>query len=146
MMDTIRETLLSIFNDSAESIASYWTIFQVVSIAMLGFIFKESHVRTSAGLMTMLTIVYLFFSVSNMIAMDRPRTLLHAASVELQKYADSGPPSTPRVGPVLRKHTAVEPWTALHGHCWMTFFVAALAWAPFIVNRSRQRAEPSEGG
>ena len=124
-------TLLSSFKDHTTIVNSLWSIFQAVSLAMVGFVFSQEHVRRNAWILLGMSVAFLVFSIGNQKAILRSQAVLRAVHEQChdQAFLASAPSS---LRGVLEAHSAPSVDEIRRGHYFLTAGVVAIAWVPFI--------------
>jgi hypothetical protein len=130
-------TLIALHKDHVAISNTLWSINQVVSFAMLGYVFSQDHVRKSALLLTCLTVGFLLFVITNQGALARTYALTYTAATELKNAADKV--EDPYLKPVLQAYYGTSPEDLRFGHSVLAALVLVGIWMPFIVARYRER-------
>lgn len=138
-------TLLSVFKDHVGVVNTLWGIFHIVALALLGFVYKEEHLRKSGVVLLGFSIGFLTFAFGNQQAMLRSERVL--AAVDQQLSPDALATVQRRgIGPVLAVYEARTEEEVRFGHNVYIFLVVAALWMPFIVDRSERARQGKQVG
>jgi hypothetical protein len=130
-------TLLSVFKDHVAVVNTLWGIFHIVALALLGFVYKEEHLRNSGLVLLGFTIGFLIFAFGNQQAMLRSERVLAAVD---QQFTPDALATVQRRGirPVLEAYEARTQEQVRFGHNVYIFLVVAALWMPFVVDRFKE--------
>jgi len=131
-------TLISLHHDQIAVVNGLWTVFQAVAFAILGFVFSNAYVRSSAWILAFISAGFAVFSIANERAIDRAQTLVVAATAQLEALAAHA--ETPdALRPVLGAYQAIAADDLAVGHRTFTLLVLAALWVLFAVHRAQAR-------
>lgn len=133
------ESLVAIFNDQNSTVNTLWGILSAVSLALLGFVYKEQHVGTNWMLLAPLSIVFVVFALGNRRALGRAQRVLSRAAAELNRAADhESVPAGAR--DVLKAYSAPSENEMNLGHAVTIVLVLVAAWLPIASSAIRAAA------
>jgi hypothetical protein len=79
--------LINVYKDQTALIYTLWSVFQGLSLAIIGFVFSQEYVRKNPVLLACLSGSILVFSLGNHAAIMRAQALVVAATGELNAAA-----------------------------------------------------------
>ena len=133
-------TLLAVFRDHTSVVNTLWGIFQVVSLALLGFVYKEEHLRTNWLALLALSAAFLVFAFGNQAAMTRSQQVLVAVVCQMNNnQALDSVNEKSGMKAVLEAHSARSLDDMHQDHTLFTLGVVFLIWVPFAAARWRDR-------
>lgn len=122
--------LLDLYNSQTSTVNTLWNIFIAVNLAILGLLYKDSHMGDDWKIKVGFTAGFLFFAFSNQRAILRSQRILFALSEFFRSPEVAGKDSKTR--PLLLAHEAIPPNRIRNGHWAFTIMVALIIWAPEI--------------
>ena len=132
-------TLFTVYRDHTSVVNTLWGIFQVVSLALLGFVYKEQHLRTNGFALVALSAAFLVFAMGNQAAMTRSQRVLVAVVSQMSEQAPGVVPETSGVKAVLAAHRARSLGDMRRDHSAFMIGVVLIIWVPFVAGRWRVR-------
>lgn len=127
------EMLVSLYEKHSGFVNTLWNIFGVVSLGVLGFVFKEKHIRESAGTLIAITLGFGLFAYGNQEAIMRSQHVLQKVVAQLDHPAVLQMAPAP-LRPALQAHSATDVPSLRRGHTWLSLAVAVGIWLPFLAN------------
>lgn len=127
-------TLLDLFSEHTATVNTLWGVFQVVALALLGFVYKDELFRRSAWILAVFTIAFVGFAVANQHAMLRSQAVLRAISGALQNTALLATTPAP-IRQVLAAHEAPTVEEIRCAHWVFTRGVVIALWVPFTFGK-----------
>lgn len=134
------QTLFSVFTAHTSIVNTLWGILQVVSIALLGFVYQQKHIRSNWVALAALSAAFLVFATGNKEAMTRSQQVLEA----VDKFMDSK-----EVLGKVSEHSGIKSVLAAHkartvaemrlDHFFLSAGVVLLVWLPFVTGRLKIR-------
>lgn len=124
-------TLISIHKDQTTIVNALWTIYHVISLALLGYVVSQEYVRGNFWLIALLSLAFYGFSVGNRTAMVRSQKLIVASSRELNAMSQSDADQS--LQKVLGAYEAITVEKLTQGHAAFTASVLATVWILFGV-------------
>ena len=95
-------TALDLYKAGSTSVDGFWNIFNVVTLAVVGFVFGGKIVLPGQGKLA-IAVAFLSFAVSNNLALGKAQRLRVAAKAVVQKsIEDAGPDSSAAYVAMLR--------------------------------------------
>jgi len=133
-------TLLKVYMDHTSVVNTLWSILQVVSVALLGFVYQQEHLRRNWLALSALSAAFIVFSFGNQAAMTRSQQVLVAVVDQMHdNQLLSKVPVNSGVIPVLQAHEA-RPVKKMHyDHFFLSAGVVLLVWLPFVTGRLKDR-------
>jgi hypothetical protein len=134
------QTLLSVYKDHTSVVNTLWGILQVVSIALLGFVYQQKHLRRNWLTLAVLSVAFFVFASGNKEAMSRSQQVL-VAVVDQMKNEDMyrGIPEKSGMTSVLQAHDARGVADMRRDHFFLSVGVVLLVWLPFVTVRLKGR-------
>jgi hypothetical protein len=134
------QTLLSVYKDHTSIVNTLWGILQVVSIALLGFVYQQKHLRSNWLTLAVLSVAFLVFATGNKEAMTRSQKVL-VAVVNQMKNENIPKTNLEKSGmmPVLLAHKARGVRDMRRDHLFLSVGVVLLVWLPFVTERLKDR-------
>ena len=134
------QTLLSVYNNHTSVVNTLWGILQVVSIALLGFVYQQEHLRRNWPALIVLSAAFLVFAFGNQAAMERSQKVLVAVNLQMKSVEMLGT-ITEESGmkPVLLSHETIEVADMRRYHTVFSAGVVLLIWVTFIMARLKDR-------
>jgi hypothetical protein len=133
-------TLISIHKDQTAVVNGLWTIYQGISLALLGYVFSQEVVRRNAWVLGFLTVIFVFFSVANQRAMLRSQQLIVASASELKVLA-AAESTDKHLQSVLGVYDALPICTLKFAHYSFTAIVVASIWVMFVAFRFQKEKQ-----
>jgi hypothetical protein len=132
-MQAIQEIqiLISLQKDQTALIYTLWSVFQGLSLILIGYVFSQEHVRKSPLILACFTLSIMLFSLGNHSAIMRAQALVLAATDQLNAAAKT----TPSLQGVLNAFEAPRSQDLAFAHLLFTVFVAGGVWVPFVISR-----------
>lgn len=134
------QTLLSVYTAHTSIVNTLWGILQVVSIALLGFVYQQKHLRRNWLTLAALSAAFLVFAFGNKAAMTRSQQVLVAVVHQMKN--DQMPKTVPEKSgmiPVLQAHDARPVADMKRDHFFLSAGVVLLVWLPFVMGRLNDR-------
>ena len=133
-------TLLSVFMGHTSIVNTLWNILQVVSIALLGFVYQQKHLRRNWLALVVLSAAFLVFATANKGAMARSQHVLEAVvnQVNIEKMLGTVPEES-GMKSVLEVHQARTVTDMRRDHFFLSAGVVLLVWVPFLTGRLKGR-------
>lgn len=133
-------TLLSVFTGQTSIVNTLWGILQVVSIALLGFVYQQKHVRRNWLALVVLSAAFLVFATANKGAMARSQQVLEAVvnQLNIEKMLGTVPEES-GMKSVLQVHQARTVTDMRRDHFFLSAGVVLLVWVPFLTGRLKGR-------
>lgn len=130
------QTLLSVYKDHTSVVNTLWGILQVVSIALLGFVYQQKHLRSSWLTLAVLSAAFLVFATGNKESMTRSQQVL-VAVVDQMKNDDLQKtiPELSGIKSVLQAHNVRGVAVMRRDHFLLSLGVVLLVWLPFVTDR-----------
>jgi hypothetical protein len=122
--------LLDLYNSQTSTVNTLWNIFIAVNLAILGLLYKDTHMGDDWKIKAGFTAGFLFFAFSNQRAILRSQKILFAISEFFRNLKSDD--EAPKVWPILRAHDAVTPNKIRNAHAAFTIMVGLIIWAPEI--------------
>jgi hypothetical protein len=129
------QLLVSIHKDQTAVVNTLWHIYQAISLAMLGYVFSQEHVRKNAVILSCLSAGFAFVAIANQRAILRSQELIYTAAMQLKALASNHAAELEHLRAVLISYETVSPATLQLGHYAFTALVLVGIWAPFISSR-----------
>jgi hypothetical protein len=120
---------LDIYVAQVGIINTLWNIFELVALAMLGYVYKDRTLMSEWKIKVGLSVGFSVFAWGNNEAMSRSQNILVAATTYLN-HSDS---SDPTFNQVLQSHAAVSVCSISTAHLVFTLLVLAAMWLPNLV-------------
>ena len=123
------QEVLNIYVAQTSIINILWNIFLAVSVAIVGYVYKDRTLMDDWKIKLGLSIGFPLFAIANNAAMSRSQTILVAAADYFKNLPSSGDHS---FDGVLKAHTAL-PVAQMHiSHVVFTILVILAMWLPNI--------------
>jgi len=134
------KTLLQVYMNHTGVVNTLWSILQVVSVALLGFVYQQEHLRRNWLALLALSAAFIVFSFGNQAAMTRSQQVLVAVVDQMHdKQLLTKVPVNSGLIPVLQAHEA-RPVEKMHlDHIFLSGGVVLLVWLPFVIGRLNDR-------
>ena len=134
------QTLLSVYKDHTSVVNTLWGILQVVSIALLGFVYQQKHIRSNWLTLAVLSAAFFVFATGNKEAMTRSQKVL----VEVVNQMNDEDllktiPENSGMLKVLQAHEARGKDDMRQDHLFLSIGVILLVWLPFVTERLKDR-------
>jgi hypothetical protein len=132
MSETLK-LLIDLQRDQTAVTNSLWSLYQVVSFAILGYVFSQKSIGRDKWMLAILTFGFLFFAQSNQNALMRAYELIAITTQQLNAMGMANTSDANNaLAPVLKTFSAPVPCLVRFGHYLFTVFVAAGIWIPYI--------------
>lgn len=130
--------LLAAYKDHAGIVNTLWNIFQVVSLALVGLVYKEMDVRGNRRMLILVTIGFIAFAFGNQQAIMRSQAVVWSSANGLNAIGAKGD-ATEQLAKVLAAHHAPSPTELRVGHSLFALLVIAALWAPLFWMRTHPK-------
>jgi MFS family permease len=120
--------LIGIHKDQTALIYTLWSVFQGLSLAIIGYVFSQDYVRKNPVLLACLSISILAFAWGNHAAIVRAQDLVVAATLQLQAAAATNP----KLSGVLGAFRAPDSTALERSHYLFAAFAAIGVWVPLL--------------
>jgi len=127
--------LVSIHKDQVAVANTLWNIYQGISLAALGYVFSQKHVRKNPVILSCLSAGFAFFAIANQRAILRSQELIYSAATQLRAIAFDAAAGSEHLKMVLSAYDAVPVSTLQVGHYMFSFFILTGIWVPFLASR-----------
>ena len=132
------KTLLSVYMDHTSVVNTLWGIFHVVSLALLGFVYREQPLRQNWLALLFFSVAFLVFTYSNQRAMARSQQVLVAVVEQMgNEQMLEAVPEESGMRSVLRAHKARCKDQMKRDHSALSIGVALIVWVPLVSERLR---------
>jgi hypothetical protein len=121
--------ILDLFNAQTSSVNTLWNIFIGVNLAIIGFLYKDTHMGGDWKIKLGFTAGIFFFAFANRMAILRSQKILFTITEFLRSL---DPHNASSVRPILLAHEAVNPRQMSLWHWIFTIMVALVIWSPEI--------------
>jgi hypothetical protein len=121
-------TLIGIHKDQTALIYTLWSVFQGLSLAIIGYVFSQEYVRKNPVLLACLSISILAFAWGNHAAIVRAQELVVAATLQLNAAAATHP----EVSGVLGAFRAPKSSDLELAHYLFAAFAVIGVWVPLL--------------
>lgn len=126
------KTLLDAFRDQSQAVNNLWAVLQVVGLALLGLVYKDSDLRHNGVVLLGLSILFAGFAYGNREALLRAQRILYAANQQL--HSAEFLQTLPKVlHPLALAHTAKPPDHIGRAHWAFSACFLLGTWLPYIV-------------
>jgi hypothetical protein len=140
------KTLLSIYTDHTSIVNTLWGILQVVSIALLGFVYQQKYIRRNWLSLAALSAAFLVFAIGNKEAMARSQKVLEAVqNLVANEEMLATVPYGSGMRSVLEAHTARTEAQMRRDHLFLSVGVVLLVWLPYVTGRLKNRSAAKKG-
>jgi len=138
-MSTDYVTLVGLFEDHSGLVNTLWGILQVVTLGLLGFVYKEEYVRRNPRILALLSLAFVGFALGNQKAILRSQAVLRAVYEQLHdpQYLATVPAS---LRGVLAAHQAATVAEIRQDHWILVVSVVVAVWLPYAFDRARGRS------
>ncbi len=134
------QTLLSVYADHTSIVNTLWGIFQFVSIALLGFVYQQQHIRKNWLALAALSAAFLVFANGNKEAMARSQKVLETVDTLVKNEEMLATvPYEFGMRLVLKAHKSRSEAQMRRDHIFLSLGVVLLVWLPFVTGRLRDR-------
>jgi len=130
--------LIDLYNSQLSMGTNLWTLFIVVSLGLLGFVYGSN--KTSKAALIVLSLAYIVFTFSNRDAVDRAQKIIYTSVVQIQSLAQI---LKPELKETLNTLEASPPNIVYIFHHCMSGFVVLAVWAPLLFELFRKRNQTS---
>ena len=121
-------TLINIYKDQTALIYTLWSVFQGLSLAIIGFVFSQEYVRKNPVLLACLSGSILAFSFGNHAAIMRAQALVSAAVSQLNALEKT----CPDLNKVLCVFQAPDTQMLAWSHAAFAVCAAIGVWVPLL--------------
>lgn len=128
-------TLIGIHKDQTALIYTLWSVFQGLSLAIIGYVFSQEYVRKNPVLLACLSICILAFAYGNHAAIVRAQELVVAATLQLKAAAAT----QPGLGGVLGAFRAPDSNDLERSHYLFAACAAIGVWVPLLATLISER-------
>jgi len=136
------QTLLSVYNDHTNVVNTLWSILQVVSVALLGFVYQQKQLRRNWLALLILSAAFSIFAFGNQAAMSRSQKVLVAVVYQMKnEYLLNTIPEKSGIKSVLRAHEARRVEDMHRDHSVFSVGVVLLIWITFMMGRLKDRKD-----
>ena len=140
------QTLLSVYTDHTSIVNTLWGILQVVSIALLGFVYQQKHIRRNWLALAALSAAFLVFATGNKEAMARSQKVLEAVqNLVMNEEMLATVPCGSGMRAVLEAHAARTEAQMRRDHLFLSVGVVLLVWLPYVTGRLKNRSAAKKG-
>ena len=136
-METV-QILIAIHKDQTALVNTLWTVYQGVSLAVLGFVFSQEFVRRNPWALGFITISFCIFAAANQRTMVRSQELVFAAAAQLQAIA-ALPSTDPHLRLVLEAFPPSSVAMLQLGHYAFTIIVVSAIWVLYALSRNKTK-------
>lgn len=131
------QLLVAIHKDQTSIIYNVWSIYQGLSMILIGYAITQDHIRQNPRILSIISIAIFLFSFGNRSAILRSQLLVEAAAQQLRNVASH----YPDMAVTLSRFDAPETTSLLLAHWVLTLFLTIGPWIPYAIwwNESRHK-------
>jgi hypothetical protein len=134
------QTLFSVYANHTSIVNTLWGILQVVSIALLGFVYQQKHIRSNWLALAALSAAFLVFATANKEAMARSQQVLEAVDTLINNKEMLGTvPAESGMISLLEAHEARTEAEMRLDHLFLSGGVVLLIWLSYVTGRLKDR-------
>lgn len=131
------QLLVGVHKDQTAIANALWVVYQTVTLALIGYVVSQEHVRRSAAQLAALSMGYVLFAYANQEAIVRAQKLIVASVAALQDVSGSLGKASPVLSKFLCSYQAVDTATLRLFHSLLCLVVLLVMWAMHMAQRRK---------